>query len=113
MAEPTELLAGTLDLLVLEAVSLGSPRGYGVLVRIEQITGGALRVEQGALYPALYGLEHRGMIDGEWGTSANSRRAKYDRPTAAGRRRSGEEAASWNRLVAAMARALRATPRET
>lgn len=112
MAEPEGLLPGTLDLLILKAVSLGELHGYGVLLRIEQITGGALRVQQGALYPALYRLEHQGLIDSKWGKSENNRRAKYYRLTAAGRRRLGEEAASWNRLAAAIALALRATPQE-
>jgi PadR family transcriptional regulator, regulatory protein PadR len=112
MADPTGLLPGTLDLLILKAVSLGTLHGYGVLLRIEQISGGALQIHQGALYPALYRLEHQGLIAGEWGTSANNRRAKYYRLTAAGRRRLGEEAASWNRLVEAIARSLAATPKE-
>ncbi len=106
------LLPGTLDLLILKAVSLGRLHGYGVLLRIEQISGGALHVQQGALYPALYRLEHQGLIDSEWGTSENNRRAKYYRLTAAGRRRLGEEAAGWQRLVDAIALALAATPRE-
>ena len=106
------LLPGTLDLLILKAVSLGKLHGYGVLLRIEQISRGALLVQQGALYPALYRLEHQGLIESEWGTSDNNRRAKYYRLTAVGRRRLGEETASWNHLAAAIARALAATPRE-
>src|SRR3712207_7372853 len=106
------LLPGTLDLLILKAVSLGKLHGYGVLLRIGQISGGALEIQQGALYPALYRLEHQGLIAGEWGTSENNRKAKYYRLTGAGRRRLGEETASWGRLVAAMARALAATPQE-
>ena len=82
-----ELLPGTLDLLILKSVSLGDQHGYGVLLRIQQITGGALSVEQGALYPALYRLEHQGLLDTEWGTSDNNRRAKFYRLTAAGRKR--------------------------
>lgn len=112
MAEQTGLLPGTLDLLILKAVSLGRLHGYGVLLRIEQVTGGALQVHQGALYPALYRLEHQGLIASEWGTSENNRRAKYYRLTAAGRRRLGEETASWNRLVDAIARALAVRPQE-
>ncbi|HEV2145813.1 MAG TPA: PadR family transcriptional regulator [Longimicrobiaceae bacterium] len=112
MADTAELLPGTLDLLILKAVSLGRLHGYGVLLRIEQISGGALQVQQGALYPALYRLEHRGLIESEWGVSDNNRRAKFYRLTAAGRRRLGEEAASWNRLAAAIALALAATPQE-
>lgn len=112
MTDQAELLPGTLDLLILKAVSLGRLHGYGVLLRIGQISGGALRIQQGALYPALYRLEHQGLIKSEWGTSENNRRAKYYRLTAAGRRRLGEETASWNRLVEAIARSLAATPRE-
>ena len=112
MAEPADLLPGTLDLLILKAVSLGKLHGYGVLLRIEQITGGALLVQQGALYPALYRLEQQGFIESEWGTSDNNRRAKFYRLTAAGRRRLGDETASWNRLADAIGMALNATRRE-
>jgi transcriptional regulator len=112
MPDQADLLPGTLDLLILKAVSLGKLHGYAVLLRIEQISGGALQVQQGALYPALYRLEHQGLIEGEWGTSENNRRAKYYRLTAAGRRRLGDETASWNRLVEAIARSLAATPQE-
>ena len=112
MNDQSGLLPGTLDLLILKAVSLGKLHGYGVLLRIEQISGGALQIQQGALYPALYRLEHQGLVDGEWGTSDNNRRAKYYRLTTAGRRRLGEEAASWNRLAQAVALALAATPQE-
>ena len=107
MPTRADLLPGTLDLLILKAVSLGPLHGYGVLLRIEQITGGALLVEQGALYPALFRLEHRGLIDGEWGVSDNNRRAKYDTLTASGRRRLKEDTDGWNRLVTAMAVALK------
>ena len=112
MADTAELLPGTLDLLILKAVSLGKLHGYGVLLRIEQITDGALQVQQGALYPALYRLEHRGLIESEWGTSENNRRAKPYHLTAAGRQRLGEEVAGWNRLAEAIAMALRTTPQE-
>ncbi|MGH7500781.1 MAG: PadR family transcriptional regulator [Longimicrobiales bacterium] len=112
MTDQAALLPGTLDLLILKAVSLGELHGYGVLLRIEQISGGALQIQQGALYPALYRLEHQGLITSEWGTSENNRRAKYYRLTRAGRRRLGEETASWNRLVDAIARSLAATPQE-
>ena len=87
MTPKVQLLPGTLDILILKAVSLGKLHGYGVLLRIEQISGGALEIQQGALYPALYRLEHQGLIAGEWGTSDNNRRAKYYRLTAAGRKR--------------------------
>jgi transcriptional regulator len=114
MADPAQsgVLPGTLDLLILKAVSLGKLHGYGVLLRIGQISGGALEIQQGALYPALYRLEHQGLIDSEWGTSDNNRKAKYYRLTTAGRRRLGEETASWNRLADAIALALSATPQE-
>jgi transcriptional regulator len=107
-----DLLPGTLDLLILKAVSLGRLHGYGVLLRIEQISGGALAIQQGALYPALYRLEHRGLIESEWGISENNRKAKYYRLTAAGRRRLGEETLGWKQLAEAMARSLAATPQE-
>ena len=112
MADQADLLPGTLDLLILKAVSLGALHGYGVRLRIEQITHGALLVEQGALYPALYRLEHQGLLDSEWGTSDNNRRAKYYALTAGGRRRLREETDSWNRLVGAMSLALKARPSE-
>jgi PadR family transcriptional regulator, regulatory protein PadR len=112
MGDNAELLPGTLDVLILKSVSLGRLHGYGVLLRIEQITGGALHIQQGALYPALYRLEHQGLIESEWGVSENKRRAKYYRLTAAGRQRLGEEVASWNRLADAMSLALRAAPQE-
>ena len=112
MTDATVLLPGTLDLLILKAVSLGKLHGYAVLLRIQQITGGALQVQQGALYPALYRLEQQALIDSEWGTSENNRRAKFYRLTPAGRARLGNEAASWQRLSDAMAMALRTTRRE-
>jgi len=108
VAQQADLLPGTLDLLILKAVSLGAQHGYGVLLRIEQITGGALAIEQGALYPALYRLEHQGLLDPEWGTSDNNRRAKFYRITAAGRRRLKAETERWNRTALAMNTALRA-----
>ena len=107
-----DLLPGTLDILVLKAVSLGPLHGYGVLLRIEQMTGGALLVEQGALYPALFRLEQQGLLDTEWGVSDNNRRAKFYRLTPAGRRRLKDGTAGWNRLAAAMAAALQARPDE-
>ena len=109
MAEHAELLPGTLDLLILKAVSLGPQHGYGVLLRIEQITGRALSIEQGALYPALARLEHQGLLDPEWGTSENNRRAKFYTLTPRGRRRLKEETDRWNRVAIAMTLALRAT----
>ena len=112
MSDHAEVLPGTLDLLILKAVSLGKLHGYGVLLRIEQISGGALQIQQGALYPALYRLEHQGLIASEWGTSENNRKAKFYRLTIPGRRRLGEETASWQHLADAMARSLAATPQE-
>jgi PadR family transcriptional regulator, regulatory protein PadR len=112
MSEQAGLLPGTLDLLILKAVSLGPLHGYGVLLRIEQISGGALLIEQGALYPALYRLERQSLLDTEWGTSDNNRRAKFYSLTAAGRRRLREETESWNRLASAMSTVLRAMPEE-
>jgi PadR family transcriptional regulator, regulatory protein PadR len=103
------LLPGTLDLLILKAVSLGKLHGYGVLLRIQQISGEALQIQQGALYPALYRLEQQGLIESEWGTSDNNRRAKFYRLTPAGRSQLGDEVATWNRLADAIATALRTT----
>src|SRR6266542_4123350 len=108
MPPRADLLPGTLDLLILKAVSLGPLHGYGVLLRIEQITGGALLVEQGALYPALARLEQQGLLSSEWGTSDNNRRAKYYRLTPAGRRRLKADADRWARFALAMSKALRA-----
>jgi transcriptional regulator len=107
MAAEATLLPGTLDLLILKAVSLAPEHGYGVLLRIQQITGGALLVEQGALYPALARLEHQGLLDAEWGTSDNNRRAKFYELTVAGGRRLKSDSERWGRLAVAMAAALR------
>ena len=112
MPPRAELLPGTLDLLILKAVSLGPLHGYGVLLRIEQITDGALLVEQGALYPALFRLVHKGWLSSEWGVSDNNRRAKFYQLTAAGRRQLKSEAEGWQRLVDAMASALGARREE-
>ena len=101
-----QLLPGTLDVLILKAVSLGRLHGYGVLLRIEQISGGALAIEQGALYPALYRLERQGLLDAEWGVSENNRRARFYHLSAAGRKRLREETTSWKRLATAMETAL-------
>jgi transcriptional regulator len=107
MSPQAELLPGTLDLLILKAVSLGELHGYGVLLRIEQLTGGALLIEQGTLYPALYRLEHQGLLDTQWGTSDNNRRAKFYSLTAAGRRRLKAETERWNLSALAMSTALK------
>ena len=110
MPASAQLLPGTLDLLILKAVSLGPLHGYGILLRISQISQGALLVEQGALYPALFRLVRQGLLKSKWGTSENNRRAKFYELTVPGRKRLGEEADSWNRLAAAIALALGAQP---
>ena len=112
MGKTTEILPGTLDMLILKAVSLKPLHGYGVLQRIRQISRDALEIPQGSLYPALYRLEHHDLITAEWGQSENNRRAKYYRLTAAGRRRLRDETDGWNRLVSAIATALNTTPEE-
>jgi PadR family transcriptional regulator PadR len=112
MAKNADLLPGTLDMLILKAVSLKPLHGYGVLLRINQISGNALDIPQGSLYPALYRLEHQGLIVSEWGESDNKRRAKYYTVSPAGRRRLREETEGWNRLAAAIASALKTTPDE-
>ena len=104
-----ELLRGTLDMLILKAVSLGPLHGYGVLLRIQQISADRLEIQQGSLYPALYRLEHQGLLDTEWGTSDNNRRAKFYTLTARGRRRLKDETERWNRTAIAMKLALRAS----
>ena len=110
MTKATELLQGTLDLLILKAVSLGPLHGYGVLLRIQQISNDALQIQQGSLYPALYRLEHQGLIASQWGESENRRKAKYYRLTAAGRRRLQEEVAYWKRFSEAIGVVLAAVP---
>ena len=105
-----ELLPGTLDLLILKAVSLGPQHGYGILLRIEQISRGYLPVQQGTLYPALYRLEDRGFLATEWGTSENNRRAKFYSLTPQGRKQLRAERSSWEQIVAGMTAALLATP---
>jgi PadR family transcriptional regulator PadR len=112
MTSQAQLLPGTLDLLILKAVSLGPLHGYGILLRIEQISGRALLVEQGALYPALFRLVRQRLLTANWGTSDNNRRAKFYELTAAGRKRLRQEADDWKRLVAAMTSALGAQPEE-
>lgn len=112
MPDPAQILPGTLDLLILKAVSLGPLHGYGALLRIAQISGQSLLIEQGALYPALFRLVRQGLLKASWGTSENNRRAKFYELTAAGRKRLREEQDDWNRLTAAMAAALAARPEE-
>jgi len=112
MAREADLLRGTLDLLILKAVSLGPLHGYAVLSRIRQISGDTLFIEQGALYPALFRLVRQGLLKTEWGKSENNRRAKFYELTSKGRKRLREETDGWNRLVAAIASSLAAQPQE-
>jgi PadR family transcriptional regulator, regulatory protein PadR len=112
VAKTAELLPGTLDMLILKAVSLAPLHGYGVLLRIKQISNNALDILQGSLYPALYRLEHQGLIASEWGQSENNRRAKYYTLTTAGRKRLREETAGWHRLASAIGAALNTAPDE-
>jgi len=113
MPEHAQILPGTLDLLILKAVSLGPLYGYGILLRIEQISHGALLIEQGALYPALFRLVRQGLLKAHWDTSENNRRTKFYELTVPGRKRLRQEEDGWNRLVAAIASALKAQPEET
>lgn len=108
MGEQAQLLPGTLDLLILRAVSLGALHGYGILLRIGQISGDALLIEQGALYPGLVRLVRQGLLKAKWGTSDNNRKAKFYELTVAGRKRLREETENWNKLVAAIGSALSA-----
>jgi PadR family transcriptional regulator PadR len=110
MTDQAQLLPGTLDLLILKAVSLGPLHGYGILLRIGQISGRALLIEQGALYPALFRLVRQRLLKASWGTSENNRRAKFYELTAAGRKRLQQETEGWNRLVTAITSALAAEP---
>jgi transcriptional regulator len=112
MPGEAQLLPGTLDLLILKAVSLGPLHGYGVLLRIGQVSRQALVIEQGALYPALFKLVRKGLLKAAWGTSENNRRAKFYELTAAGRKRLREETEGWNRLAEAMGSVLAAQPEE-
>jgi PadR family transcriptional regulator, regulatory protein PadR len=112
MGKGADLLPGTLDMLILKAVSLGPLHGYGILLRIQQISRDLLQIEQGSLYPALYRLEHQGLVRAEWGTSDNNRRAKYYDLTTAGRARLRREAEQWRRLTDAIANVMNARPEE-
>ena len=110
MADPSELLRGTLDLLILKALVLGPPRhGLGVARRVEQLTGGTFQVKPGSLFPALHRLEERGWLRSEWGLSETNRRAKYYTLTAAGRRQFKVELETWDRISLAINRSLAAT----
>ena len=110
MTPPLEVLQGTLDMLIMKAVSLGPLHGYGVLLRIQQISGERLKIEQGSLYPALYRLEHQGWITSEWGESENKRKAKYYRLTATGRRRLEAETMKWNEMADIIGAILKTIP---
>jgi PadR family transcriptional regulator PadR len=112
MGKQVDILQGTLDMLILKAVSLGALHGYGILLRIQQISRDALQIPQGSLYPALYRLEHRGWIAAEWGESENKRKAKYYRLTAVGRKQLKSERKEWKRLAIAIADVLAAEPEE-
>jgi transcriptional regulator len=112
MGKQVDILQGTLDMLILKAVSLGPLHGYGILLRIQQISKDALQIPQGSLYPALYRLEHRGWISAEWGESDNKRKAKYYSLTAAGRKQLRSEQQEWNRLAIAIADVLGAEPEQ-
>jgi PadR family transcriptional regulator PadR len=112
VATTTELLQGTLDLLILKAISLGPLHGYGILLRIQQVSRDTLQVQQGSLYPALYRLEHQGLVASEWGESDNKRKAKYYKLTTAGRRRLQEELAYWRRLSEGIALVIAAVPED-
>lgn len=112
MRKQIDLLQGTLDMLILKAVSLGPLHGHGVLLRIQQISSEQLEIQQGSLYPALYRLEHEGWISSQWGESENHRKAKFYRLTAAGRRQLRSETEKWNRLAAVIAGILSRTAEE-
>ena len=112
MGKQLDLIQGTLDMLILKAVSLGPLHGYGVLLRIQQISGEQLEIQQGSLYPALYRLEHQGWIAGDWGESENNRKAKFYRLTAAGKRQLQSETERWNRMAGVIATILRTAPEE-
>ena len=112
MAKRIDLLQGTLDMLILKAISLGPLHGYGILLRIQQISKNRLEIQQGSLYPALYRLEHQGWISSEWGESENKRKAKYYSLTAAGKRRFHAEAEKWNRMAGVIAGILGTKPEQ-
>jgi PadR family transcriptional regulator PadR len=99
LAKPLDLLQGTLDMLILKAVSLGPLHGYGILLRIQQISKDRLEIQQGSLYPALYRLEHQGWISSVWGESENNRKAKYYSLTAAGKKQLQLETKNWNHMA--------------
>lgn len=102
----SDLLQGTLDLLILKTLALEAMHGYGISVRIRQISRDVFRINQGSLYPALHRLERRGLIDSGWGESENNRRAKFYRLTRRGRKQLESETENWERLAAAIRRIL-------
>jgi transcriptional regulator len=110
--KPVDLLQGTLDLLILKAVSLGPLHGYGVLLRLQQITNDRLQIQQGSLYPALYRLQHQGLLSGAWGASDNNRRARFYTLTPTGRKRLQHETRQWNDLASIIASVLETSPEE-
>ena len=112
MGKKLDLMQGTLDMLILKAISLSPLHGYGILLRIQQISKERLEIQQGSLYPALYRLEHHGWITSDWGESENNRRARYYRLTAAGRRQLQSETDRWNQMSAVISGILRTTPEE-
>ena len=112
MAKRVDLLQGTLDLLILKAISLGPLHGYGILLRIQQISGDRLEIQQGSFYPAIYRLEHQGWIEGEWGESENNRKAKFYRLTAAGKRQLKMETDRWAKMTGVVGDILTVTPEE-
>jgi transcriptional regulator len=112
MGKPQDGLQGTLDMLILKAISLRRIHGYGVLLRIQQLSKERLQIQQGSLYPALYRLEHRGWIASDWGESENGRKAKYYTLTKEGRRQLEAETDSWNRLKAGISGVMNALPEE-
>ena len=113
MSKQVDLLQGTLDMLILKAVSLGGLHGYGVLLRLQQLTGGRLQIQQGSLYPALYRLERKGLIASEWGESDNKRKAKFYRLTVSGRKHLKAETALWHDFSSVVAGVLSAIPGES
>ena len=113
MSKPQDGVQGTLDMLILKAISLQPIHGYGVLIRIQQLSKDRLQIQQGSLYPALYKLQHRGWIAASWGESETGRKAKYYRLTAEGRKHLRTETENWNRLKAGIAGVMNAVPEES
>lgn len=107
--QKSDLLQGTLDLLILKTLALAPMHGWGISQRIQQVSDGVLNINQGSLYPALYRLEHKGWIVAEWDSSDNNRKAKYYELTKAGRKQLTEETANWERLASAITQVLEAT----